>query len=271
LLLRKQVEAVRYSPPYSRYAEIYDLIGQRHFGQRIASETLEWLRSRGIAPRTAVDLACGTGAATLEIAQSGIRSIGVDSAPQMLDRARKVASKSQLPVRFTLGDMRSYRPKYPVDLITCFYDSVNYLTGDGDLDRFLGAAINGLRPNGHLVFDINTRKRLQHCWEPGFTLAADREDVFAVYRSWYDEERAMSPLIVTGFIRGGIDGNERTWTRFDEEHIERAYYLTEVGSQLEQAGFRVVDLRAFLDSQGRLGGTGSEECQRVVFFAESTG
>ncbi|HEY8446477.1 MAG TPA: class I SAM-dependent methyltransferase [Thermomicrobiales bacterium] len=258
---------MRRSPPYSRYAEVYDKIGQRVFGEHIAEATLAWLSERGVQPRRIADLACGTGAATLVFAAIGATVYGVDRSPEMLAVAAKVMTDAGLSVEWLCQDIRDLCLPEPVDLATCFFDSVNYLTEDGDLPRFFARVHHALVPGGYFVFDLNTRRRLADAWGDACIIAADREDLFGIYRSWFDPATDLSPLQLTFFVRDDSQPSESCWVRFDEEHVERAYALADVAAWLADAGFDVVDVRAFNDGPGTLDGPGSEESERVVFFA----
>jgi SAM-dependent methyltransferase len=254
-------------PPYSRYASVYDRIGQRSFGERIAEATLEWLAHHGHRPRRIADLACGTGAATLIFAATGAEVIGVDQSPEMLARAREVAESAGLSVTWLLQDMRELRLPAQVDLVTSFFDSMNYLVEDDDLPVVFAHVHDALAPGGMFVFDLNTRRRFAEGWDNTCIIAADRDDLFGIYRSWFDPETDLSPLHLTFFVgRDDLPG-EPLWERFDEEHVERAYSLADVTAWLCAAGFDVVEVRAFCDAAGTLGGAGSEESERVVFFA----
>jgi len=58
-----------------------------------------------IAPGSQVlDVACGTGNASIPTARAGASVIGVDIAPNLLDQARKRAADEQLNLRFEEGD-----------------------------------------------------------------------------------------------------------------------------------------------------------------------
>ena len=116
------------SAPYSRYAAVYDQIGQRVFGERIAIAILGWLRQRDVKPGRIVDLACGTGAATLILAQTGAQTIGVDRSPEMLTIARRTADGARLSIDWQQQDIRDFSMSINFDLSTSFFDSMNYLT-----------------------------------------------------------------------------------------------------------------------------------------------
>ena len=51
----------------------------------------EILKQEGLKPRTAVDLACGTGSVTAILAKKGLRVIGVDLSEEMLTVASQKA------------------------------------------------------------------------------------------------------------------------------------------------------------------------------------
>ena len=59
-------------PAYSRYARHYDQIGQRRFGESSARDLLRLLALQGDHPASVLDLACGTGAATIIFARQGL-------------------------------------------------------------------------------------------------------------------------------------------------------------------------------------------------------
>src|ERR1700724_2912956 len=65
------------------------------------------LRGRGTLE--ALDVGCGTGFLSLELAGRGHRVTGVDFAPQMLAEARKKAVAQGLAVRFEEGDAEQLR------------------------------------------------------------------------------------------------------------------------------------------------------------------
>ena len=253
-------------PPYSRYAAVYDAVGQGAFGERIAESTLAHLHGSGRRYASAVDLACGTGAGTVVLAASGLATTAVDRSPAMLEFARERAEAAGLPVRFLEQDLRDLALPEPVDLATCFYDSLNYVTEPEDLGRVFRLVRASLRPGGCFAFDLNTRRRFAEAWNDTCMVAADRDGLFGLYRSWFEPETGLSPLILTFFVRAG-DGETDLWERFEEEHIERAYRLSDVESMLAAAAFARVEMLEYSDRLGAVTGPGSESSHRVLFFA----
>ena len=235
---------MRFSPPYSAYARIYDRIGQRAFGERLAAVILSELSALDIFPRSVLDLGCGTGSATLAFARAGLEVTGLDRSPDMLSHAQTLADESQLQVTFLEGDMTDIALSDRFDLVTCIYDAVNYLSNEAELKRFFESVAGVLASDGAFVFDMNTRHRLMSSWEQGLMLAGDSDDLYVTYRSWFDEALDASPLIVTAFTRNP----DHSWSRFDEEHVERAWPIIEVGNWLRDGGFRVEQVAGVIDS-----------------------
>jgi trans-aconitate 2-methyltransferase len=66
-------------------------------------------------PRAVVDLGCGPGTLTATLADRwpASRLTGLDSSPEMIDRAAALAT----PVRFAVGDVRAWRPGPDVDVV----------------------------------------------------------------------------------------------------------------------------------------------------------
>lgn len=252
-----------FDEPYSAYAEFYDRIGQRAFGERMARAILDELHRRGVHPTSVLDLGCGTGSATLEFARMGLLAVGVDRSPEMLRRAIGYARSAGIDAEFRPGDMREFIVDPPVELVTSIYDAVNYLQDPGEVRAFIQSAFEALVPGGYLVFDLNSRHRLMHPSEHGVLLAHDSSDLFVTYRSWYDERMDASPLILTAFVRT----EDGMWERHDEEHIERSWPLGDVTSWTIAAGFRSIDAYGFIDATGRLLSPAREDHGRIVFFA----
>ena len=113
-------------------------------------------------PELVLDLACGTGSMTLELARRGYDMIGIDASFDMLNEALERKFDLELPrdVLFLLQDMREFELYGTVGAITCCLDSLNYLTEDGDLEKCLSLVHNYLDPDGLFLFDTRNVPRL---------------------------------------------------------------------------------------------------------------
>jgi SAM-dependent methyltransferase len=249
-------------PAYSRYARHYDKIGQRRFGEHSATDLLRILELQGDRPKSVLDLACGTGAATIVFARSGLETAGLDIAQAMLDEAAAAARSADVSVHWILADMTAYVAARGYDLCTCFYDAVNYLADLREFGAFARCAFNALDPGGTLAFDINTRRKLAEHWGQMTLIAANDRDRFLTYRSWFDERHGVSPLIITGFERR----DDGAWDRFDEEHVETAFTIDDLQSRLESVGFEQIQVIDWREGDITDLVPGTEDAFRVLFM-----
>jgi SAM-dependent methyltransferase len=248
---------------YHDYAPFYDGSGQLRFAILMGQYLTELLDRHRVAGRRALDLACGTGTLALLLSDAGWDVVGLDSSAAMLEQARAKAAAMPTPgrVEFALGDMRclptndqrpmttdqGWQQDLPssfvlrpssFDLVTCVYDSLNYLLDERDLAACFRGAARALAPGGLLVADMNTRSFLEYDW--GSCEVIEQAGFVQVTQSYFDPAAACSTMVLSGFA--GDD--ERGYTRFDETHIERAYAPEMVEQLLHSAG---LDIEAVYD------------------------
>jgi ubiquinone/menaquinone biosynthesis C-methylase UbiE len=224
----------RFVDQYNHYAAFYDRSGQMRFGVLMDLYLRDLLRTHHVPGMTLLDLACGTGTLALLMAERGWNAIGLDRSAAMLREARrKLAEAGDVPVRFVEGDMRDFTIPTPVDLVTCCYDTLNYLIEKPDLQRCFQSVAGVLKPDGLFCFDLATDYFLRHHWN-----GVDVEEFDGwtqIMHSHYDEATGLSTLKLTGFVRQ----RNGLYRRFDETHIERAYPDQTIRDLLYTAGFAV--------------------------------
>ena len=100
-----------------------------------------------------LELGCGEGNLTLELASRGMKVTGIDLSPQRIERARLKAGalRLQVPPTFITGDLNTIElPSGEYDCVVA-HDSLHHILA---LDRLCDEARNSLRPGGHfLVID----------------------------------------------------------------------------------------------------------------------
>lgn len=192
-------------------------------------------------PQLLLDLACGTGSMTLELARRGYDMIGVDASPDMLARAfeRKLESEFSSDPLFLLQDMRSFELYGTVGAVTCCLDSVNYLVDDGALEECFACVHNYLDPDGLFIFDINSPYKFEHVYGEN-TYVFEEDDCggssFCVWQNFFDKESGLCDFYLTVF-----DKNEDgSYSRRDERQCERCYDESTVRETLERVGFELL-------------------------------
>ena len=154
--------------------------------------------------------------------------------PEMLRFARQKARKSKVKVRFLRRDMRSLDFKREFELVTSWFDALNYLLTLKDLERTFKGVYTALRRQGLFIFDMNTINALSKVWQQyPSTVELDTPEYFALHRPSYDKKRLIATLKITGFIK-----RNGSWTRVDEAHREKGYTLTQIRRSLAKTGFR---------------------------------
>ena len=114
-------------------------------------------------PLTHLDVACGTSVLLKRLAKCGWRSVGVDISFPMLRAGRRGLRKYRRPV--VAGDMRALPLGCHFDVVTCLFDSVNFLLEQRHLDEGLEELARILLPGGILYFDIITERMVTEHYE----------------------------------------------------------------------------------------------------------
>ena len=213
----------------------------------------EILRREKVSPRTAVDLACGTGTMTWLLTRRGYEVIGVDSSEDMLAAAMgKGGPADGVPPVFLHQSMPRLDLYGTVDAAVCCLDSINYLTDPGDVQRTLQRLHLFVAPGGMLVFDVNTVAKLAAL--DGQVFLDENEDTYCVWRTEY--HRGLCTYYMDLFRRRG-DG---AWRRSAELHRQRAYTVEQLTAWLRESGF--TDIRTYGDMRLRRPREGE---QRIYF------
>ncbi len=220
---------------YRDFANLYMKGDYPRFSVRMATLLPPILKHLRAEPREVLDLACGEGSFAVALAGRGYSVAGVDSSAAMLRLAREKAAEAGLPVEFLEQDMRALSLERRFDLVTCWYDSLNYLLRVDDLKACYSAVHGSLKPGGLFMFDMNTVYGLGVLWQRRpCEICQDTGGVFEVHRKAYDFESNIATMIITGFMKTGD-----AWVRVDEEHQERGYTLGEIHSGLRASGFEI--------------------------------
>lgn len=220
---------------YNDYARYYD-DGQLHFSVLMFDYLQRVLERHPIPGRSMIDLACGTGTLALLHADLGWDVLGIDASREMLKVAQRKARgdlTQQRSIRFRRADMRDWQVSQPVQLVTCFYDSLNYLLEEADLNATFACVAAALEAGGRWIFDINTPYFLEHVWQP---VEVDERDGYVhIMHSEFEPERCISWLQLTGFAQRS-DG---LFERFSEQHAERGYSQATLEQLLQANGFTI--------------------------------
>ena len=189
-------------------------------------------RFLSLEPRARVlDLACGEGRQTLELARRGYRVLGIDSLEAALTEARHAAREERLNAHFMKSDIRqlSYRSEF--DAVVNLFSSFGFFPAERDDLKTLEGVGKGLKPGGKLLMDLLNKEWLMRHFEPNF---------------WEQVEDSRGALVLDrvsfNFETGRLD-NHRTLVSKDGTRQPsflslRVYTLTEIKRLIAEAGLQ---------------------------------
>jgi SAM-dependent methyltransferase len=213
---------------YDSIAELYD-----PWSRSVTEDVRFYVDEAKRAGGPIVELAIGTGRIAIPTAAEGIRVIGVDSSPGMLEVCRRAAALAGVAelLDLRLGHLADPPVEEQVRLVTCPFRSYLHLLDDGERLRALRAARELLVPGGRLAFDV---------FAPGV------DDIADTHGRWLERE----PGIVE---RADWDEQARTLTlsvrgREGETTMSLAWISPGEWSELlHRAGFEIVGCYGWFD------------------------
>ncbi len=192
-----------------------------------------------VKPGAAVlDLCCGPGRHSLELARRGFRVTGVDRTRAYLAQARKLAAREKLDVEFVLADMRRFRRPRAFDALVNMFTAFGYFRKPGEDLRVARNMCASLRPGGAMLMELMSKEILARIF---------RE------RDWHEEPDG-SIMLEDRKLRSGWGWIDNRWilikgrrrTEFRVSH--RVYSAAELIRLLKDAGFRTA--KAYGDLTG---------------------
>ena len=120
-----------------------------------------------------LDLCCGPGRHSLELARRGFAVTGVDRTTAYLQRAERTARAEELPIRFVEADMRSFRRPDAFDAAISMFTSFGYFEDSADDGKVLANLHASLRPGGRLLMEMMGKEVLARRFNPRHWVEAD--------------------------------------------------------------------------------------------------
>jgi SAM-dependent methyltransferase len=186
-------------------------------------------------PELILDLACGTGRMTRELARRGYDMTGVDNSVEMLDIARN--SSAEYDILWLCQDMSEFELYGTVDVTVSCLDSINHITDTKKLKKCFELVHNYLIPDGLFIFDLNTRYKFENVYSDN-TFVMETDKNYCVWQNYYSKKGGTCDFYITVFSQDE-DGR---YERQEAVDRERAYSLKHISRLLSDAGFETVDI-----------------------------
>lgn len=190
-------------------------------------------------PSIVLDLACGTGLMTCELAERGYEMIGADLSEEMLAVAS--ARCQDKKVLWLCQDMRSFELYGTVGATVSCLDSINYLTASGALLECFSRVHNYLDPDGLFIFDVNTPYKFKNVYaDNSYILENEDGSIYCGWENYFNEKTGICDFYLSIFE----EDEEGRYSRRDEHQRERMYTERKLKKELEAAGFELLDIVA---------------------------
>lgn len=225
---------------YSVLAPVYDRLNDTVDYEKWAAFIRECFEKFASIPVTSVlDMGCGTGSMTLELAKLGYDMTALDLSEDMLAVADERAREENLSgILFISGDMCDFELYGTVTAITCCLDGINHLTDREDLLACFAHVANYLEPGGVFVFDVNTPYRFKTTYADRDYILED-EGTMCCWRNRLNKKGDIVDFYLTVF-----EERDGVWHRTDGVERERAYGLRALENALNSVGLELCDVSA---------------------------
>jgi ubiquinone/menaquinone biosynthesis C-methylase UbiE len=173
-----------------------------------------------------LDLCCGQGRISVELARRGFAVTGLDLSEYLLNLAKERAEAAGVAVEWVHRDMRDLPWENEFDAVVSVFTSFGYLETDEEDEKALGAVQRCLKPGGRLLLDVHNREWTAIRFQP---------------RYWYEHEGHLILDEETWDERQGRITMARTIIAPDGSRREtgftlRIYAPSEMMKMLERAG-----------------------------------
>jgi len=183
------------------------------------------------SPPKILDLCCGPGRISAELARTGYTVTGVDITESFLRTARDDAKYENLDIEYIKADSREFvKPDY-FDTIVNLYISFGYFTDQNDDLKVLKNVYTSLKKDGVFIIEtlgkeIVSRDFIEAEWfeRAGYTLLTEYEAL----DSW------------TFLKNRWILINDKK--RMEKTFIQRLYSASELRTLLQEAGFNKIEI-----------------------------
>lgn len=224
---------------YKTFAKIYD---------EVMDETLyeDWLnftmRHIGESQKNILELACGTGILSVELANIGHQVTGLDLSEEMIELAKERTTEADELLSFEVGDMLDLKKTNQYDVVTCFSDSLCYMPDEEAVQTVFNEVNRALKSGGIFLFDVHSIFKMEHEF-PEYSYHYQTDEFAFLWESYPGDVPYSIEHFLTFFVKETEE--EDIFKRYDELHEERTYSIETYEKMLSKSGF--TDIKVVAD------------------------
>lgn len=182
-----------------------------------------------------LDLACGTGSISENMARLGYDVIGIDNSEEMLGIALDKKFDSGLNIQYLCQDMRKLDMFGTVDITICALDSINHLPDINSVREVFKKVAFFSEINGLFIFDVNTLYKHRHILANN-TFTYETDKVYCIWENTLISETDEVKMHLEFFE---LEENG-LYSRSSDSFSEKAYTEKELEQSLIDAGFEII-------------------------------
>ena len=242
---------------YDSFSRFYDSLTDNVEYKKRADYFCRLLSMCGVNGGILLDLGCGTGSMSIEMAKRGFDVIGVDLSIGMLNEARMKAYESGAQILLLNQSMDELDLYGTVDCAICVLDGINHLSGKEQIKAAFEKVSLFMNPGGAFAFDVNTLYKHKNVLADN-VYVYETENVYCVWQNSYNEADSSVDISLDFF-----EEEDGIYYRSEESFTEKAYELSDISAWLTQAGFEVIGVYDDMTFEKV-----APESERAVFLAK---
>ncbi|GAB4365967.1 MAG: class I SAM-dependent methyltransferase [Calditrichia bacterium] len=200
-------------------AQIYDHIMRHVEYDRWARYVSRIIRNFLEIQLRLLDVGCGTGKLIRELAKIGIQADGCDPCEQMLEIAKKSHPDSHF-WKDRLPALERVAPQQ-YSMITCLYDTINYLPSLQEVEETLQRMNQVLPPKGLFVFDAVSAELCQYYFHQASEKEVLSKDYAYSRHSYFDRNSSLQINEFIIYTPRGV---------FEEKHVQKIFAFSDIRS-----------------------------------------
>lgn len=223
---------------YDMIAPYYDTLVPRDI--KGICNSVEQIIKRHNQKKEILDLGCGTGRFTIELAKRGYKMQGLDICNEMLKVARQNSKKKNVKIKFIRADIRNFRLKRKAHVIWA-RGSIGDLLKSTDVKKALKNIRNNLLKDGIFIFDVRDYlyhlkllKKRNH--ETRVFKKRNKTFVFSFVQDLNKKTR-IAAVKTEVTIK-----SPRSLVRFKINHALRHYTKKELTKLLNESRFKILEI-----------------------------
>lgn len=209
---------------------LYDQLMENAPYDKWVNFTQEAFKQSGKQIQSVVDLGCGTGEITQQLAKKGYKMCGVDYSADMLAHAEHKANEEGVSIQWLHQDLKELDGLTNLDAAISYCDVINYIVNEVEIRTVFERVANSLKDGGLFIFDVHSLFHVKHnCINQTFADVTEEASYI-----WFCSEGENSGEMYHDLTFFALDGE--SYKRFEEFHHQRTYSIAFYQQLLIEAG-----------------------------------